>query len=242
MNTRNAIIAMLLCCCIQANAQNEAKRSTVTAQDDTYLPVEPYAEPRVSVHDAGGLPTVPEILNAAPMANDSLHLPPLDIYGRTMLYPYPYGLAGIYGWDLHPGLNVNLGLSVFATFGKHSSGSGFGQNVAAMYAVPLTPKLSLAVGGYFNSISWSGNPYRNAGLNAVIGYRFDEHWEACIFGQKSLTNNRMPLPLYDMSDIGDRIGASVRYNINPTMSIEVSVSAERDNRPKPIIRNDFVKP
>ena len=63
----------------------------------------------------------------------------------------------------------------------------------------------------------------------MVGYRFDEHWEAFLYGQKSVVNGlRMPYPLYDMQELGDRIGASVRYNVNPSMSIEVSV--ERRSR------------
>lgn len=61
----------------------------------------------------------------------------------------------------------------------------------------------------------------------MLGYKFDEHWEGYIFGQKSLVNTRMPLPLYDIGNIGDRIGAAIKYNFNPSFSIQVSVSAEK---------------
>ena len=95
------------------------------------------------------------------------------------------------------------------------------------YAVPLTGKLSLAVGGYIDNIYWAHDAFHDAGLNAVLSYKFDEHWEGYLFGQKSLVTTRMPLPLYDMGNIGDRIGAAVRYNFNPRFSIQVSVTAEK---------------
>ena len=161
-------------------------------------------------------------------ANDSLHLPVLDGFGRTYINMYPYSWYGMFNWQLHKGLNLNLGASVFASFGdSYWKGVGFTQSMAAMYAVPLTDKLSLAVGGYINNLFWARDTYHDAGLNAVLGYKFDEHWEGYIFGQKSLVNTRMPLPLYDIGNIGDRIGAAIKYNFNSSFSIQVSVSAEK---------------
>ena len=96
-----------------------------------------------------------------------------------------------------------------------------------MYAIPVNNKLSIALGGYLNNIYWAHDAYRDAGLSAIIGYKFDEHWEGYLFGQKSLVNKRMPMPLYDMSHIGDRFGAAVKYNFNPNFSIQVTVSAEK---------------
>ncbi len=161
-------------------------------------------------------------------ATDSLHLPVLDSFGRTYINMYPYSWYGLYDWQLHKGLNLNLGASVFASFGDSPwKGVGFTQSMAAMYAVPLTGKLSLAIGGYINNIYWSRDAYHDAGLNAVLGYKFDEHWEGYLFGQKSLVATRMPLPLYDIGNIGDRIGAAIRYNFNPNFSIQVSVTAEK---------------
>lgn len=155
---------------------------------------------------------------------DSLHLPAFDSLGRMYVNMYPLDWCGAYNWDLHKGLNVNLGASVFASFGKGAwRGSGFGQNIAAMYAIPVNNKLSIAVGGYLNHLYWTNDSYMDAGLNAVIGYKFDEHWEGYIYGQKSLSNKRMPYPLYDIGNIGDRIGAAVKYNFSPSFSIQVAV-------------------
>ena len=159
---------------------------------------------------------------------DSLHLPLLNRFGQTYINMYPYSWFGLYDWELHKGLNLSLGASVFATFGDGPwKGAGFTQNIAAMYAVPITDKLSFAIGGYMNNLYWSHDAYRDAGLNAVLGYKFNEHWEGYIFGQKSLVNKNMPMPLYDMSRIGDRIGAAIKYNFNPQFSIQVTVETEK---------------
>ena len=189
---------------------------------------------------------------------DSLMLPPLNAQGQvdtTCRYPLAFG--GWNSWGLHRGLNVQIGASVFAEFGKGAhSGAGFQQNIALMYAMPINDKLSVAVGGYLNNVNYAGGNWHDAGLSAVMGYRFNEHLEAYIWGQKSITNNvgnRLRYGLYDgyyggygfggygfggfsrnfygfpsysaydLSGIGDRIGATLRYNFNNNMSIEVTV-------------------
>ncbi len=155
---------------------------------------------------------------------DTLALPRLDRRGHVPVGIYPMGWGGWHDWGLHGGLNLSVGLSAFVSFGKGPwKGVGFGQNISAMYAIPVTDRLSVAVGGYLDHLFWQRDSYVDAGLSAVIGYRFDEHWEAYLYGQKSLVRNRMPMPLYDVGDIGDRIGATVKYNFSPTFSIQVSV-------------------
>lgn len=159
---------------------------------------------------------------------DSLNLPTINQYGQVMpTTAYPSRWWGWNDWRLHKGLNVSLDMSVFASFGKGAyHGAGFSQNISAIYAMPLTDKLSLAVGGYFGNMTWGGSNYRDAGLSAVLGYRFDEHWEAYVYAQKSLVNNyNMPRPLYDINAIGDRIGAAVKYNFSPSFSLGVSVES-----------------
>lgn len=170
---------------------------------------------------------------------DSIHLS-LPLLNELGQMPYTSHYLGIYpmfdysmsNWELHKGLNVNLGASVFATFGKHASNSvGFTQNVAMQYAIPITDKLSVSLGGFMSNIYWQNNSNKNAAINAVLSYRFNDKWEAYVYAQKSLTNNiNMALPLYDMQALGDRIGAAVKYNVSPSFSVQVSV--ERRDEPK----------
>lgn len=166
---------------------------------------------------------------------DSLHLPAFTADGRVVVGRYPfyrYGWGGLGTWDLHRGLNVSLNASVFAQFGRHAHhGAGFAQGISAIYAEPLTDKLSVALGGYFNNVYWGRSSDRDAGVTGVLSYRFDDHWEAFLYGQKSLTTGRyMPYPMYDMELLGDRIGAAVRYNVNPSFSFEVSVERSTHGR------------
>lgn len=156
-----------------------------------------------------------------------LNIPTLTPYGTMpTLRWYPFMWSGWHAWDVHEGLNAQIGASVFSTFGSGNtySGAGFTQNIALLYAKPLTEKLSFAIGGYFNSMQWWHSTFRDAGMTAVLGYRFDDHWSAYLYGQKSLMpENKMPYPLMSMSELGDRIGAAVRYDFNPSFSVQVSV-------------------
>ena len=148
----------------------------------------------------------------------------LSRYRRYAPYSTPY-----MGWDVHEGLNMSVGASVFAEFGKGARhGAGFAQNITALYVAPLSDKLTLSLGGYFNNMYWQHANYHGAGVTAALGYQFDEHWEAWVFAQKSFTPRRYPLPLYDINQqVGDRIGAAVRYNFSPNFSVQVSVSKVR---------------
>ena len=167
------------------------------------------------------------------LPDTTLLLPSLNNLGQMHYinrWPMSYSLAGNQNWDLHQGLNMSLGASVFAGFGKYApSGAGFAQNVSGMYALPFNDKLSLAFGGYFLNADWGGRNLRDAGLNAVLGYKFNDHWEAYLFGQKSLMSPKVPWPYYDPMEFGDRLGAAVKYNFNPSFSIQLSVEGRKQS-------------
>ena len=200
---------------------------TATAQersDTLHAPRMRFVEPRMPLLTA---------------EDDSLHLPLLNQYGQVRpIGMYPYLWSGFDSWDLHRGLNVSMGASVFSSFGKHArGGTGFAQNVALMYAMPLTDKLSLSVGGYYSHFNYGRQSFHDAGLNAVLGYQFNEHWEAFLYGQKSIVENRfIPYPLYDMGDLGDRIGVSFRYNVTPSFRLEMSI--QQSSMPHPPLFHD----
>ncbi|MGM9778408.1 MAG: hypothetical protein ACI3ZD_08770 [Prevotella sp.] len=164
---------------------------------------------------------------------DSLHLPELDDRGRVMNYSYyPYYFGGTWSnWRLHEGLNLSLGASIFSQFGKHAYGGvGFAQNLSVQYATALTSRLSIAVGGYLDNMYWANTTFRDAGMTAVLGYKFNEQWEGYVYGQKSIVTN-VPIPPYlqDLNEMGDRIGAALRYNITPNISVQMSVETKSKN-------------
>lgn len=231
------IISVLLLAPVCVLAQGvergfKAMHSEVCALDGDTLaaPAEIVGMTPTRTYDAtAAMPVLPSLVPA-----DTLHLPTLNMHGQVpSVGAYPLMWGGWRTWDLHQGLNLNVGASVFAQFGKHARhGAGFAQSVSMMYAMPLGSRMSLAVGGYLDNVYWAHDSYRDAGLSAVLGYRFNDHWEAYLYGQKSLTNSRlMPPALSDMSEVGDRIGAAVRYNFSNNASIQISV--EGSSRPAP---------
>ncbi len=165
------------------------------------------------------------------LPDSALHLPPLNSLGQMQYinrWPMNDGLAGYHDWDLHRGLNMSLGASVFTSLSKYApSGAGLAQNVSGMYAVPFSDRLSLAFGGYFLNANWGGLNLRDAGLNAVLGYKFNERWEGYVYGQKSLMRPKTAWPYYYMHDLGDRIGAAVKYNFSPSFYIQLSIEEHR---------------
>ena len=161
----------------------------------------------------------------------TLHLPELNSLGQMHAisrWPGSYGLMGYQNWDLHKGMNLSLGASVFTGFGKYApSGAGFAQNASGMYAWPINDKLSFAAGVYLLNATWGGLNLRDTGLSGVLSYKFNEHWEGYLYGQKSLIEPKLPYYLYYNPELGDRIGAAVKYNVTPSFYIQLSVEERR---------------
>ena len=201
-----------------------------------------------------GKPVKNQQYTVAEKSHDSFaqHYVPQDstiLYSPIDRHPYPGNSFG-----LHRGLNASIDLSAFATLGKNlPHKGGFSQNINLTYLAPLTKngKLWIAAGGYLNNTFWGKDSYRDAGLYAILGYRFNEHWEAYVYGQLSLTNNYSSLygryggygyglwpygygafgpmtgvmPMgYGMGAAGANVlGAGVRYNVNRNLSIGLNI-------------------
>ena len=188
------------------------------------------------------------------------NLPLVDENGQAitnndMYYPYwGYGW-GFNTWRLHKGLNVNLSASVFANLGNgYGHGAGFVQDVSLMYVTNLSKKATLAVGGYINNVTYGGSNYTTAGVNAIFGYRFNEHWSAYAFVQKAFNSgNFAPWAMgygafggygmgfspmyagwgYGMADsrFMDRIGGGVTYQWGEHNQNSLSINIEYDHVP-----------
>lgn len=208
---------------LAANAQEEKPQNKAEFDDELYNPSLKMTTPMTTS------PTLSEF----GVSLDSLHLPELDDRGRVMNYSYyPYYFGGTWSnWRLHEGLNLSLGASIFSQFGKHAYGGvGFAQSLSVQYATALTSRLSIAVGGYLDNMYWANTTFRDAGMTAVLGYKFNEQWEGYVYGQKSIVTN-VPIPPYlqDLNEMGDRIGAALRYNITPNISVQMSVETKSKN-------------
>ncbi|MBR1688722.1 MAG: hypothetical protein IJ710_09400 [Prevotella sp.] len=216
---RRIVLIWTLMACWAGAAAQEVQTESLTA--DVASPVVGQPMGLSAAATTGSLRSTIPVLQA-----DSLVLPQLGYDGTLTRYAQGNLYTGWGTWSLHPGLNGSLSAAAIFGLGKHG-GSGFSQSVSLMYALPLSSRLSLAVGGYYSHLDWGGRSFSNAGLSAVLGYRFNEHWEGYIFGEKSIMTPKMPLALYDISELGDRIGAAVRYNFSPSFSIQMSVYEQR---------------
>ena len=208
---------------LAAHAQEVKTQNNAEFDDELYNPSLQMTTPMTTS------PTLSEF----GVSLDSLHLPELDDRGRVMNYNYyPYYFGGTWSnWRLHEGLNLSLGASIFSQFGKHAYGGvGFAQNLSMQYATALTSRLSIAVGGYLDNMYWANTTFRDAGMTAVLGYKFNEQWEGYVYGQKSIVTN-VPIPPYlqELNEMGDRIGAALRYNITPNISVQMSVETKSKN-------------
>lgn len=164
------------------------------------------------------------------LPDSTFSLPPITYRGTIATYPYWGSMFTSLGnWELHPGLNASLSASAIFGLGKYSS-SGFANSAAVMYAGQLAPKLSFSIGGYSSFLDYGSSQMKDAGLTAMLNYRIDEHWEAGVFAQKSLMQPRIPMQnLWWLgADFGDKIGAMVKYNINPHFSVQLSVWDQRN--------------
>lgn len=242
MKTILTIIAFLFAISLPSAAQSE-DIITIIPRDDSLAVQKNTGESNAVLPQQHATKTMAKELHTT--ANESqtsaiesaakpMALPSLTEQGKMPSLSHPYGLGswchpmwgGFGSWNLHEGLNVSLGLSVFSTFGSGGtwSGAGFGQNVAMLYAKPLTDRLSIAAGGYLSNATWAHDTFREAGLTAVLGYQFDEHWSGYLYGQKSLRRNQpMPCLLQDIHDMGDKIGAAIRYSFSPSFSVQLNI-------------------
>lgn len=147
--------------------------------------------------------------------------------------------------------HASVDLSVMAGFGKGAPhGAGFAQNVDAWYTTPLGKKGWLTAGGYLNHLNWDGINATGGGLYAELGYQFNDHWAAYVYGQKSLVNNGVGgygyygYPYYNgycgnpfysswgygnylgYNPFGDKFGAAVRWTPNHNFTLEISVEKD----------------
>lgn len=290
MKSKIAYFIMLILCCASVHAQQVhlgPLHSSDNPREDWLLPGDtifqaeqpliykgkPVKNTQYSVAKKSLMALAPfQDTDSKPMyaGDKSMYAGDRSVYaGDSSFFYNPVSMMPLstYGYGLHRGLNVSLDLSAFATFGKNlPHKGGFSQNINATYLAPLTKdgKLWIAGGGYFNNTFWGSDSYRDVGLYAILGYRFNEHWEAYVYGQLSVSNNYsrygnlyrsypyygwgwpvtgvMPLG-YGMGAAGANVlGAGVKYNVNKNFSIGLNVEGIWYNNKTPVYFDQYNYP
>lgn len=283
MKSKIAYFIMLILCCASVHAQQVhlgPLHSSDNPREDWLLPgdtifqaEQPLIYKGKPVKNTQYSVAKKSLMTLAPFQDTdskSMYAGDRSVYaGDSSFFYNPVSMMpfSTYGYGLHRGLNVSLDLSAFATFGKNlPHKGGFSQNINATYLAPLTKdgKLWIAGGGYFNNTFWGSDSYRDVGLYAILGYRFNEHWEAYVYGQLSVSNNYsrygnlyrsypyygwgwpvtgvMPLG-YGMGAAGANVlGAGVKYNVNKNFSIGLNVEGIWYNNKTPVYFDQYNYP
>lgn len=165
-------------------------------------------------------------------------MPIMDMHRRQWLFSTwmptsPFNWGNI--WDLHEGLNAQIGAGVMVGFGKYNpfKGTSFFTDVSMAYAKQLDSHWSVALGGTLSHFKmWNKNEWAGD-LFGIANYKFDEHWSASIYA----SYNHMPHGIgmyglyapFDMMYFNQnfaRIGGEVTYHFNNNCSISVGISSD----------------
>lgn len=231
-------ITMLLFA-IMINAQSEVKQTINTADDAEVISL-----PANSEVNNSQLSIAADESNVKAMvsADDTTALKSLNIptYGITRPWlftmwmptsPFNYG----YGWDLHEGLNGQIGMGVMVGFGKYNpfKGASFFTDASLVYAREIDKHWSVALGGTLSRFKmWDKNEWATQ-VFGIANYKFDNHWSASVYA----SYNHMPHGMgmyglyapFDMMYFNQnfaRIGGEVTYRFNNNCSISVGVSSD----------------
>ncbi len=204
-------------------AQDVEGKQSMKAVNEQHLQ---HSEASIAHTKAMEVSEVSRFQDSQGLSLDSLQMPMAMVFGRRFpLQTLPFYGFGGNRWLLHKGLNLSLDASVFAGLGKNNAfGSGFSQQITAMYANPLSDKLTMAVGGYYNNLYYSRGNYQSGGIRGVLSYQFNDKLQAYVYAQKSILKSKhIPYPLVDMHSLGDKIGAGILYQVNKNITMEFSV-------------------
>ena len=127
---------------------------------------------------------------------DSLQTEDLDLEESMTPSSVPVAMPwmggiGLIPWNLHQGLNGQIGAGVNVGFGKHNpwKGASFFTNLAGLYVLPTSRngRWTGAVGGYFSNFRMFGQQVNTMGVLGLADYQI---------------NNRMSVTGFLMHDFG----------------------------------------
>lgn len=228
---------MALLAAANAQAQVESHDSNLTSD-------EPMLEKHVAIADA-------DIVKAEPltdtgevsysdrfreMSRDTISLPMPRTF-RPTLFSHWSSAFPMWGptnyWDVHEGLNGEIGAGVMVGFGKNNpfKGASFFSDVSLLYAKSLGERWTIAVGGTLSRFSMWDETMLTGSATALANYRFNEHLSATLSASYHDSLNDKPyLPFMNRCA---EIGADFNYKFNNgvTLGIGYRQFIPTDSRP-----------
>lgn len=208
--------ALLLLCVPDMNAQN----IRVAEKDADHTEIFPLQRNDMTVRTDSMMWTSDSL---------PLHLPVLSSYrAQPARYPLDWTWTGISDWELHSGFNASLTMGVTCSLGKNRfPGVAFGTGLAGMYAIPITPRFTVAAGGFLNHITWQGRGGVDFGISGLAGYQLTDKISIYAYGSKTLVRNAFCPPfLYD-DYYTDRLGGMIHFDVTDHFSFSVSVEERK---------------
>ena len=153
----------------------------------------------------------------------------------------PWTGWGMGGWDLHEGLNAQVGAGVRVGWGKNNPwrGASFFTDLAAMYCLPLSKdgRWSAAVGGYFSNYRLWGRQVNSVGICGLVNYRFNEKYDLSgfvmhdfgVIGGHAAGSPLMPF----LEQPHTTVGAQLGINVSEKARVEIGLSITRQSNPFP---------
>lgn len=208
--------ALLLLCVPDMNAQN----IRVAEKDADHTEILPLQQNDMTVRP-----------DSMQWTSDSLplHLPVLSSYrAQPARYPLDWTWTGISDWELHSGFNASLTMGVTCSLGKNRfPGVAFGTGLAGMYAIPITPRFTVAAGGFLNHITWQGRGGVDFGISGLAGYQLTDKISIYAYGSKTLVRNAFCPPFFYDDYYTDRLGGMIHFDVSDKFSFSVSVEERK---------------
>ncbi len=173
-----------------------------------------------------------------------MSVPATTLEPRFMASPHtlflsPFGPGALGAWDLHEGLNAQVGAGVRVGWGKHNPwrGASFFSDVAALYALPLSRdgRWTGALGGYFSNYRLWGRQVNTLGLVGMVDYRINERLNVGAFlmhdfgvlgGRRGMMGPSMPF-----ESPSTTVGADLGIRLTEKAAISLGISFTRWDEP-----------
>ena len=158
-------------------------------------------------------------------------------YRDSTVTSMPWMGYGLGGWDLHQGLNAQVGAGVRVGWGRNNPwrGASFFTDIAAMYCMPLSKdgKWSAAVGGYFSNYRLWGRQVNSVGVCGLVDYRFNERVDLSgfvmhdfgVIGGHAAGSPLLPFLEQPRTTVGAQLG----INVGEKARVEIGLSFTRQN-------------